>query len=641
MSAGGAPQQQQHQALFTSTSEEGSVKTVFPFISHDLSSDEFCVGLCAPEGGAPCTHADVDDVDGERIHVSEVKDDELPFVVRVVHTARTLHAIAVPMARTPSGGNSRRLHVRYTPNKAILIKFDADVEADLSVELRVPGAPPIDLAVDVDENNAVVAFCLRDPLAYVRLPTAFVAHFSRAPWLRLRAIAAGDADVGQSAGTPTGVRRAQRGHDVTLESAFDDAPEPESESAVAATTAAATTAVPAASSPSVVRPPPPREKSRAVALPIHLAEVFNRDPLSEAAVLLLPENLRFRHAVVRHIAWLCEPCKLTQVCEATVDVPALVGSDAMTPFADESWLKALRLRCQAQLLELDANPAPLIEWLSMPSRLFALRAVGTYFTCLLAFFLRDVCNFAFVIAKVQVFAQKQTVGDIDMLFRPDEEGAAMAWELSIKNYVEVRDPQYFDLRAEPTDPLAALNCYCGPLSTGDSLWNIVTRTHNRAKSLRERAEYHRTLAALHVDSSTTRTAFMLRGNLYDFWDRSAPPAPPVPFGTVVCRSVRWLSGEDGAAMLTRLGGGDELAATTRFVLLNKFDLCAMVVNLSDARATAQLYTAEVFCERYKALLEDPVRALAITQLRFAPDNQAWCEVGRWFLLPRHWSNQKR
>jgi hypothetical protein len=633
----------QHQALFTTTSsEEGSVKKVFPFISHDAASDEFCVAFCSAEGGAPCVHADVDDVDGEPIHVSLAADDELPFAVRVTHTARTLHAIAVPLARTPSGGSARRLHVRYTPNKAILIKFDSDVEADLSVELRVPAAPAIDLAVDVDENNAVVAFCLRDPLAYVRLPAAFVAHFARAPWLRLRAIAAAaaaaaDGDLSQSAGTPVGARRAQRGHDVTLESAFDDAPDqPSDESAAAAATAAPS--VPAAIA---IRPPPPREKSKAVALPIHLAEVFNREPLSDAAMLLLPENLRFRHAVVRHIAWLCEPCKLTQVCERTVDVPTLVRNDCMTPFADEAWLNALRLRCQPQLLELDANPAPLIEWLSMPSRLFALRAVGTYFTYLLAFFLRDVCNFAFVIAKVQVFAQKQTVGDIDMLFRPDEEGAAMAWELSIKNYVEVRDPLFFDLRAEPTDPLAALNCYCGPLSTGDSLWNIVSRTHNRAKSLRVRSEYHRTLSSLHVDANATHTAFMLRGNLYEFWDRNAPPAPPAPFGSVTCRSVRWLSGEDGPAMLTRLGGGDELAATTRFVVLNKFDLCAAVVNVSDVRATAHLLTAQEFCERYRALLEDPVRALALTQLRLAADNQAWCEVGRWFLLPRHWSNQKR
>jgi hypothetical protein len=635
---------QHHQALYAATNNASAgndevMKKVFPFFSHNVTSDEFCVSLCSEEGGAACEHST--DSNGESIQVSDLKDDELPFAVRLTHTARTLHAISVPMSRTPSGSGARRIHVRYTPSKAILIKFDSDVEADLSVELRLAAVPSIDLAVDVDENNSVVAFCLRDPLAYVRLPAAFVAHFTRSPWLRLRAIAAA-ADI-DLADTPVNPRRSHSAHDVTLESAFDDAPIASSPPVASSASSSSSSALAAPSPPNAVRttPPPPRDKSRALALPIHLAEVLHREPLSDAALLVLPERLRFRHAVVRHIAWLCEPCKLTQVCESTVDVPALVRNGEMTPFADEAWLHALRLRCQPQLLELDANPAPLIEWLSMPSRLFALRAVGTYFTYLLAYFLRDVCNFAFVIAKVQVFALKQTVGDIDMLFRPDEEGAAMAWELSIKNYVEVRDPQFFDLRAEPTDPLYALNRFCGPLSTGDSLWNIVARTHNRAKNLRVRGEFHRTLASLHVDSATTNTGFLLRGNLYDFWDRDSPPAPPSPFGSVACRSTRWLSGEDGAAMLTRLGGGEALAATTRYVVLNKFDLCAVVINASDVRSVEQLHTAEEFCVRFQALLEDTVRALAITQLRFSDEHQAWCEVGRWFLLPRHWSNQKR
>ncbi len=563
---------------------------------------------------------------------SELHDSELPFAVRAYVAAADegaaplLLGVGVPLTHVPSA--RRRLNVRYTRGKALLVKFDSDTEADLSVELAVAGA---EFSLDVDENNVVLACCLRHPDALVAVPSAFADHFARSAWLRLHLGLASDS--APSAPPPLHLHHHHRRRHVSTESAFDS---PVSQSP------AAHSQLLAAAPPSLV----PDDAVRGVAaLPVHLADVLGRAPLRDAALALLPPSQRFRHAVVRHIAWMCEPCRLVRVCKRAVDVPALVQRDALVPFVDAAWLAALRLRAEPQLRELDADPTPLIEWLSTPSRLFALRAVGTYFTHLLAYFLRDVCNFSFVVSKVQIFANKQTIGDIDMMFRVEDNQPAHAWELSIKNYVEVHDPRHFDHRAAADDPLRPLVQFCGPLSTGDSLWNIVQRTHNRATSLRARPEFEHALAALHVDAASTQTSFLLRGYLFEHWDRDATPPPtPVPlppdYGGVVCRAARWHTGIDGVDTLHRLAGGGALAAATRFVPLNKFDLCAVAINADDAASLANLLAADVFVERHRALLDDPVKAFAISMLRLAPEADTWLEVGRFFLLPSQWSSQK-
>lgn len=605
-------------------SSELGDESVFPHVS--LTATEFQILLHAPSSPPPPS--------------IQLRDDELPFTVRALTTASgALLGVAVPLSHVPTA--RRRLNVRYTRGKALLVKFDSDTEADLSVELAVAGA---EFSLDVDEHNVVLACCFRQPDAIVAPPAAFVEHFARSAWLRLVLAGAGDSSSSSNTTAPnnaaTLLLQQQRRRDVSTESAFDS---PISQSPAAASSLFAP---PPSLSPGAAAAAALDEgAARVASLPVHLADVLGRAPLNDGALALLPPSQRFRHAVVRHIAWMCEPCRLVRVCERAVDVPALVQRDVIVPFVDAAWLSALRLRAEPQLRELDADPTPLIEWLSTPSRLFALRAVGTYFTHLLAYFLRDVCNFSFVVSKVQIFASKQTIGDIDMMFRVEDNQPAMAWELSIKNYVEVRDAHHFDQRAAADDPLRPLVQFCGPLSTGDSLWNIVQRTHARAAMLRARPEFEHALAALHVDAATTQTSFLLRGYLFEHWERDATPPPtPVPlppdYGGVVCRAVRWLTGDDGLDTLLRLAGGAELAAATRFVPLNKFDLCAVAINADDAAALANLLPAAAFVERHRALLDDPVKAFAISLLRLTPDSATWLEIGRYFLLPSAWSSQK-
>jgi hypothetical protein len=580
--------------------------------------------------------------------VVSVSDADLPFAVRVALSANgsVLHC-AVPASRADASARAQ-WRTRYTPGKALLVKLDADNEADLSVELSLDlgsGARTFEFSLDVDEENAVLAWCFRSPDAWLTLspPVLAACHaWARLPLRRAGATVA--VGVPESAPIVAPRASAHRGRDVSTDTAFDSpvAHSPAFAHAAAAALPASSPAS-ASSSSSSSSAAVNADGERVPALPIHLAEVLHRAPLSDAALALLPESLRFRHAVVRHIAWMCEPCRLVSVAEERVDLPALVAAGRVVPFADQSWLQALRARTDAQLHELDADPAPLIDWLSTPSRLFALRAVGTYFTNLLAFFLRELCEFSLVVSKVQVFCNKQTIGDIDMLFRVEENTDALAWELSIKNYVEVRDAQHFDPRATADDPLLPLVRYCGPLSTGDSLWNIVQRTHIRSSQLRARAEYKQALAAMHVDAAATTTFFLLRGYLFDHLERGATPPPPpsIPlasaWGGVSAYAMQWLSAEDDAATLVRLGGGPALASSTRYASLNKFDLSALIINGDDREALATLADAETFFERNRATFDDPARAFAITIVRLTADGAAWIEICRVFLLPREWA----
>jgi hypothetical protein len=571
--------------------------------------------------------------------IVSVSDADLPFAVRVALCAagRVLHC-AVPASRADAGARAQ-WRIRYTPGKALLVKLDADNEADLSVELACDAG---DFSLDVDEQNAVLAWCFRLPDAWLPLSSAFTSSCHAWARLPLRRPGASVVAVGPESAPIVAPRAsAHRGRDVSTDTAFDS-PVAHSPAFAAAGLPASSSSSSSSSSVANANANANADGERVPALPIHLAEVLHRAPLSDAALALLPESLRFRHAVVRHIAWMCEPCRLVSVAEERVDLPALVAAGRVVPFADQSWLQALRVRTDAQLRELDADPAPLIDWLSTPSRLFALRAVGTYFTNLLAFFLRELCEFSLVVSKVQVFCNKQTIGDIDMLFRVEENTDALAWELSIKNYVEVCDAQHFDPRATADDPLLPLVRFCGPLSTGDSLWNIVQRTHVRSSQLRARAEYKQALAAMHVDAATTTTFFLLRGYLFDHLERGAtPPPPPIPlasaWGGVSAYAMEWRSAEDDAATLVRLGGGPALAASTRYASLNKFDLSALVINGDDREALATLADAATFFERNRATFDDPARAFAITIVRLTADGAAWIEICRVFLLPREWA----
>ena len=87
------------------------------------------------------------------------------------------------------------------------------------------------------------------------------------------------------------------------------------------------------------------------------------------------------------------------------------------------------------LRKLHSNPAPLLEFLVDKET----KALGAYFEHLIIFWLSNLPSVSLIASNVQVFRDKQTIGEIDVLFEQGEK--IFHWEMAVKFYLNIKSGQ--------------------------------------------------------------------------------------------------------------------------------------------------------------------------------------------------------
>ena len=127
----------------------------------------------------------------------------------------------------------------------------------------------------------------------------------------------------------------------------------------------------------------------------------------------------FENPSVRDLAWVIASATMLQAHEARR--PVFSTQDCSAAFA-----KAL-----AKLQQLEEDPAPLLSYLEQ----FDGHRVGRYFEALTHYWLQHLAGLEVVANNLQLRDGKQTVGEIDFLFRENKQ--LIHWEVAVKYYLQL------------------------------------------------------------------------------------------------------------------------------------------------------------------------------------------------------------
>ena len=127
----------------------------------------------------------------------------------------------------------------------------------------------------------------------------------------------------------------------------------------------------------------------------------------------------FENPSVRDLAWVIASPAMLQAHETRR--PVFSTQDCSAAFA-----KAL-----AKLQQLEEDPAPLLSYLEQ----FDGHRVGRYFEALTHYWLQHLAGLEVVANNLQLRDGKQTVGEIDFLFRENEQ--LIHWEVAVKYYLQL------------------------------------------------------------------------------------------------------------------------------------------------------------------------------------------------------------
>jgi hypothetical protein len=127
----------------------------------------------------------------------------------------------------------------------------------------------------------------------------------------------------------------------------------------------------------------------------------------------------FENPSVRDLAWVIASPAMLQAHETRR--PVFSTQDCSDAFA-----KAL-----AKLQQLEEDPAPLLSYLEQ----FDGHRVGRYFEALTHYWLQHLAGLEVVANNLQLRDGKQTVGEIDFLFRENKQ--LIHWEVAVKYYLQL------------------------------------------------------------------------------------------------------------------------------------------------------------------------------------------------------------
>lgn len=184
----------------------------------------------------------------------------------------------------------------------------------------------------------------------------------------------------------------------------------------------------------------------------------------------------FKHPRVRDLAWVIASPVLLR--------PGLPEQ----PSVSQDTCSELFTQALPHLEALDADPAPLLNYLDkLPGH-----RVGRYFEALTNYWLRFISPYEVVTNNLQLIRGKQTLGEIDFLFRVN--GALVHWEAAVKYYLQL-------------EPGCKAHEYIGP-NTADNLASKLDRLFHKQLPRSTTENLTRALGPLAGTDSIRRQAFV-------------------------------------------------------------------------------------------------------------------------------------
>lgn len=135
--------------------------------------------------------------------------------------------------------------------------------------------------------------------------------------------------------------------------------------------------------------------------------------------------INFQHPAVRDLAWV-------------IASPSLMAGE----FNDVLWWDDLHNQaeyeaCTPALQQLDQNPEPLLQHLTQVKSY----RLGHYFESLVAYWLQITPNYECLTQQVQIFQNKQTLGELDFIIRDVRTQSIIHLEVAVKFYLGLTDTQ--------------------------------------------------------------------------------------------------------------------------------------------------------------------------------------------------------
>jgi hypothetical protein len=134
----------------------------------------------------------------------------------------------------------------------------------------------------------------------------------------------------------------------------------------------------------------------------------------------------FTHPVVRDLAWVMHSPGLVD--------ERVKAADKSIGIVNDQWCRDTFARNRAWLNELDAHPAPLLQWLDT----HRYHRLGNYFELLIEYWLLHIFSPVCWVPHWQVRAEKHTVGEFDFVFAT-RDSRPHHWEVAVKYYLYHRD----------------------------------------------------------------------------------------------------------------------------------------------------------------------------------------------------------
>lgn len=185
---------------------------------------------------------------------------------------------------------------------------------------------------------------------------------------------------------------------------------------------------------------------------------------------------RFKHPRVRDLAWI-------------IGSPVLLKPDSSTqPSVSDPECSEFFSQALPHLEALDADPTPLVDFLEkLPGH-----RVGRYFEALTNYWLRNISSYEVVTNNLQLIQGKQTIGEIDFLFRQNDK--LIHWEAAVKYYLQLEPG------CEPKE-------YIGP-NTADNLASKLHRLFDKQLPRSTPENLTRALGPLADIENLERNAFI-------------------------------------------------------------------------------------------------------------------------------------
>ena len=302
----------------------------------------------------------------------------------------------------------------------------------------------------------------------------------------------------------------------------------------------------------------------------------------------------FQHQCVSDLAWVMAS-------------PSLLAP-GLAPYAGEkvsdAWCLSVYQQNLDWLRQLDADPAPLQQWLDQKQS----PLLGIYFESLLAFWLQHLPDIELLAQNLKVGQPGLQLGEFDLLFRDLAQRQLIHWEVTVKFYLRYGKADYQWLGPNPRD----------------SLQRKLNKVFDRQLHLSDHPKAQQVLQRELGQHQLTPQAFV-KGYLFYPYDSDWQRPTQIPAGISTNHLKGWWCRHAEMPALLQT-----CSAENRWLLLPRLQWLSPVAREDATELMDEnellLCLTDYFSEHYKGLL--------LVELKAGDDG--WSEVSRGFVVKDEW-----